>query len=253
MKSICFPSPNFNARKHSLDMLVLHYTGMQTGQAALDRLCDPAAEVSAHYMIRENGEIVQLVDEDKRAWHAGISSWQGDTDLNSRSIGIEIVNRGHDWPQPDGRPEPYPDPQISALIQLIQDILKRWPIPPTRIVGHSDIAPARKIDPGEHFPWARLAEAGIGLWPQNRKDPNAAPALLGRGLGSGDQGEAVHHLQRQLQIIGYQLAETGSYDSDTAFCIGAFQRHWVQDRVSGQADLLTIERLEQIAELYKTC
>ena len=150
-------SPNFNARRHALDMLVLHYTGMESGEAALQRMCDPAAEVSAHYMVWEDGRITQLVQEDQRAWHAGVSRWQDDDDLNSRSIGIEIVNGGHDVPLPNGRLPPYPDAQIAAVIALSKDILSRHAIRPSRIVGHSDIAPARKIDPGEHFPWDRLA------------------------------------------------------------------------------------------------
>ncbi|MEM7640889.1 MAG: N-acetylmuramoyl-L-alanine amidase, partial [Pseudomonadota bacterium] len=156
MKVEANPSPNFNDRKHPVDMLVFHYTGMETGQQALDRMCDPSAEVSAHYMIWEDGRVVQLVGEDKRAWHAGVSSWQGDQDLNSRSIGIETVNGGHDWPLAGNVLPPYPTAQIDALIELSSGILERWDIPFNRIVGHSDIAHARKDDPGEHFPWDRL-------------------------------------------------------------------------------------------------
>lgn len=247
------PSPNFNARKEPLDMLVLHYTGMETGAAALDRMCDPAAEVSAHYMIWESGEIVQLVDETARAWHAGVSSWQGQTDLNSRSIGIEIVNGGHDWPAPDGGLPAYPEGQISAVIGLCQAILSRWNIPQTRIVGHSDIAPGRKEDPGEHFPWQQLAEAGIGLVPKSVQMPaEAEPGLIGRGLGPTDSGTAVERLQTDLARIGYACTPSGAYDAETTSVIRAFQRRWVQDRVSGLADLLTLQRLDQVAELYKT-
>ena len=165
MEIIASPSPNFDDRKHKVDMLVLHYTGMDSGQAALDHMCNPAAKVSSHYMVWEDGRIDQLVAEDRRAWHAGVSTWQGDDDLNSRSIGIEIVNGGHDFPLPDGSLPPYPMAQIQALIELCQRILASHDIPDSRIVGHSDIAPARKQDPGEHFPWERLARAGIGLWP----------------------------------------------------------------------------------------
>ena len=196
MKVEAHPSPNFNDRKHPVDMLVFHYTGMETGQQALDRMCDRSAEVSAHYMVWEDGRVVQLVGEDKRAWHAGVSSWKGDEDLNSRSIGIEIVNGGHDWPLPGDVLPPYPQVQIDALIRLTQGILERWDIPQKRIVGHSDIAPARKDDPGEQFPWAQLSRYGIGIWPLSLIDKSLAPGtdraratgphLIGRGLGPGD-------------------------------------------------------------------
>lgn len=162
MKIIQTPSPNFNDREDAtpIDMLVLHYTGMQTGQEALDRMCDPAAEVSAHYMIEEDGRIFQLVEEHKRAWHAGISYWRGHTNINSRSIGIEIVNPGHEWGY-----HPFPEIQIKSVINLCKNILKRHAIEAQNIVGHSDIAPARKEDPGELFPWELLAKNGIGQWP----------------------------------------------------------------------------------------
>lgn len=203
-------SPNFNDRQFPLDMLVLHYTGMETGDAAIERLCDKEAGVSAHYVVRETGEILQLVDEDKRAWHAGVSSWQGDEDLNSRSIGIEIVNGGHDWPASDGSLPDYPDAQIEAVIALSKAIIARWNIPADRIVGHSDIAPARKADPGEHFPWQRLAEAGIGLWPS---------AI----------GAEVQPSERSLRSIGYDIG-------DLPAAITAFQRRWMPDRIDGADD-----------------
>ena len=252
MKIIQAPSPNLNARKWPLDMLVLHYTGMQTGDAALSRMCDPEAQVSAHYMIWEDGQVVQLVPETERAWHAGVSSCQGEGDLNSRSIGIEIVNGGHDWPSADGTLPPYPDVQISSVIALCQDIIQRWSIPQRRIVGHSDIAPERKDDPGEHFPWRRLAAAGIGLWPAEEPDLEQGPGLIGRGLGLTDQGEAVSRLQTRLQAIGYAVTDTAIFESVTEAVVRAFQRRWVPDRVSGQADLLTLQRVEQVSELYKT-
>jgi N-acetylmuramoyl-L-alanine amidase len=203
-------SPNFNDRQFPLDMLVLHYTGMETGDAAIERLCDKEAGVSAHYVVRETGEILQLVDEDKRAWHAGVSSWQGDEDLNSRSIGIEIVNGGHDWPASDGSLPDYPDAQIEAVIALSKAIIARWNIPADRIVGHSDIAPARKADPGEHFPWQRLADAGIGLWPS---------AI----------GAEVQPSERSLRSIGYDIG-------DLPAAITAFQRRWMPDRIDGADD-----------------
>ena len=156
MKIAQTPSPNCNARKAGIDMLILHYTGMESGHAALERMQDAGAEVSAHYMVWEDGRISQLVDEACRAWHAGVGNWQGDTDLNSCSIGIEIVNGGHNVPLADGSLPPYPDAQIEVVIDLCKDIVARHDIPPARIIGHSDIAPMRKEDPGEHFPWEVL-------------------------------------------------------------------------------------------------
>ncbi len=261
MKVEAHPSPNFNDRKHPLDMLVFHYTGMETGQAALERMCDPEAEVSAHYMIWEDGRVVQLVGEDKRAWHAGVSSWKGETDLNSRSIGIEIVNGGHDWPLPGDRLPPYPEAQIDALIKLSHGILERWDIPQQRIVGHSDIAPARKQDPGEHFPWAKLSRYGIGLWPASLLDGAAGstgtdrastkgPQLIGRGLGPGDDKKAVSRLQTMLSGIGYTLDATGIYDKDTETVVRAFQRRWLQDQITGLADLRTLRMIGLIHPLY---
>ncbi|MEQ9316224.1 MAG: N-acetylmuramoyl-L-alanine amidase [Henriciella sp.] len=218
------PSPNFDDRRTSVDMLVLHYTGMETGDAALERMCDADAAVSAHYMIRETGEIMNLVDEEKRAWHAGVSSWKGDTDLNSRSIGIEIVNGGHDWPGPDGKLAPYPTAQIDAVIEISKAIISRWNIPQTRIVGHSDIAPRRKADPGEHFPWARLAQHNIGLW----------PLALPERDGS---------IERALQQIGYDT-------EDLEAAIRAFQRRWRPSRVDGKDDRDTRQIAQSVAELY---
>lgn len=217
-------SPNFNDRMASLDMLVLHYTGMKTGAEAIERLCDPEAGVSAHYVVEEDGRILQLVDEDKRAWHAGVSRWQGDEDLNSRSIGIEIVNGGHDWRAPDGGLPAYPAKQIDAVTQLSRAILKRWDIPQTRIVGHSDIAPARKQDPGEHFPWQHLSEWGVGFWPDAAGDRDAPIAA-------------------SLAAIGYDVSvETAA--------IAAFQRRWRPGRVDGCADQETAALADAIARHY---
>ena len=264
MKVEAKPSPNFNDRKHPVDMLVFHYTGMETGQQALDRMCDPAAEVSAHYMIWEDGRVVQLVGEDKRAWHAGVSSWKGDADLNSRSIGIEIVNGGHDWPLAGDVLPPYPTEQIDALIELSKGILERWDIPFNRIVGHSDIAPARKDDPGEHFPWDRLAQAGIGKWPlsisDNSDEPEnddktgsvlkEGPHLIGRGLGPGDDKKAVERMQTMLAEIGYELDPSGIYDSATESVVRAFQRRWLQDQVTGWTDIRTLRMIGLVHPLF---
>jgi N-acetylmuramoyl-L-alanine amidase len=185
MRRIDMPSPNHDDRGNAaVDMLVLHYTGMKTAQAALERLCDPAAKVSAHYTVDEDGTVYAHVPEDRRAWHAGISSWAGETDVNSRSIGIELVNPGHDYGYRD-----FPDAQIEALITLCHGILLRHPIPSARVLGHSDVAPARKEDPGERFPWERLARAGIGLWPVPRDADLGAEALarFGYDLGAGTE------------------------------------------------------------------
>lgn len=163
MKIIQQPSPNFDERGDApIDMLVMHYTGMQTGEAALARLCEAAAKVSAHYLIEEDGRIFQMVDESKRAWHAGVSYWRGHTDINARSIGIELVNPGHEWGY-----RPFPQAQMESLVWLSKGILARHPIPPENVVGHEHVAPSRKQDPGELFDWEFLGKHGIGLWPRD--------------------------------------------------------------------------------------
>jgi N-acetylmuramoyl-L-alanine amidase len=226
------PSPNHDERRHAVDLLVLHYTGMQSGEAALARMRDPEAKVSAHYMVWEDGRIARLVEESRRAWHAGLSSWMGDDDLNSRSVGIEIVNGGHDYPLHGGALPPYPDVQIAAVIALAREIVGHHNIPQSRIVAHSDIAPKRKIDPGEHFPWERLAAAGLGLWPAEQS--GAGCVWMG-----GDPGG----LNRQLGTIGYDL-------SDVPAALRAFQRRWLPDTVTGMADARTLRRLAQVSEAY---
>lgn len=236
------PSPNFGARRDGpVDMLILHYTGMADADSALARLCDPACEVSSHYVVMENGDILQLVAEDKRAWHAGDSVWRGVADINSRSIGIEIVNGGHDYGLPD-----YPKVQIDALIALAGDIVGRWPIPPRHVLAHSDIAPARKEDPGEKFPWDRLAAAGIGHWTP------AAPLAGGHFLMRGDQGEGVARLQALFADYGYGLPMTGQYDALTAAVVTAFQRHFRPARVDGIADRSTLTTLAMLIEGLET-
>lgn len=245
MQVIQNPSPNFNERKYPIDMLVLHYTGMETGQAALERMLDPEAEVSAHYMIWEDGRVVQLVDESMRAWHAGVSSWQGDEDLNSRSIGIEIVNGGHDWPLADGGLPPYPNEQIEAVAQICLGILNRHVIPPSRIVGHSDIASARKDDPGEHFPWADLAKRGIGIWPEPQ-NVEGGTLLRGYGLLPGDSGAPVRRMQESLVAIGYTFEITGHFNETTQNVVRAFQRRWHTERIDGHANIQTLVRIDEI-------
>ena len=251
MKITQTPSPNFNERKASVDMLVLHYTGMESGEAALERMRDAQAEVSAHYMVWEDGQISQLVEEDKRAWHAGVGSWQADTDLNSCSVGIEIVNGGHNVPLPDGGLPPYSEAQIAAVIALSATIVSRHDIPQARIVGHSDIAPARKEDPGEHFPWARLADAGVGLWPAQPEGLSEGLQMIGRGLGTDDKGAPVERLQEMLARIGFGLEAGGEYDASTEACVLAFQRRWVPHRLTGQADLETLARVMAVRQLVE--
>ena len=222
------PSPNHNERPAdaAIDILLLHYTGMPTAAGALDRLCDPAAKVSAHYLIDEDGVVYTLVDEDRRAWHAGVSYWQGERDINGRSIGIELVNPGHEFGY-----RPFPEPQMRALIRLCHDILARHAIPAARVLGHSDVAPTRKEDPGELFDWPRLAADGIGLWPSSNKTPAARQTLA-----PGAAGPAVQELQRARSAFGYEALGDGLYNNDLAFIVKAFQRHWRPTGVDGVAD-----------------
>jgi N-acetylmuramoyl-L-alanine amidase len=238
------PSPNFDERAFPLDMLVLHYTGMKDGPSALKRMREPESKVSAHYMVEEDGSVFSLVAEDRRAWQAGRSWWQGDEDLNSRSIGIEIVNGGHDYGLP-----PFPARQIDVVIELCQGILSRWPIPQTRIVAHSDIAPDRKEDPGERFPWKRLAEAGIGLWPAEK--PPVEPWMM-HGAAPGDLGITVDGLRESLATIGYKVERAGEFDEPLAAVVRAFQRRWRPMRVSGQGDVETVALAHAVAALSRT-
>ena len=225
MNLIEAPSANFDERTAPPEILVLHYTGMRTGAEALDRLRDPEApRVSAHYMVEEDGRIFRLVPEERRAWHAGASYWKGQRNINGVSIGIEIVNPGHEFGY-----RPFPDVQIDSVIALITDIRTRWQISNDRIVGHSDVAPERKDDPGELFPWKRLAEAGHGLWVEARPAP-------GLPLAEGAEGVEVFALQAGLTRIGYDLPPSGKFDAATKAVVTAFQRHWRQDKVDGVAD-----------------
>jgi N-acetylmuramoyl-L-alanine amidase len=230
-------SPNFDERTGlgRPDMIVLHYTGMQVAHDALYRLCDPKARVSAHYLVFENGAITQLVPEAKRAWHAGVSAWSGDTDINSRSIGIEIANPGHDFGYPD-----FPSRQIAATITLCRSIQMRNIIRPGNIVAHSDVAPARKQDPGEKFPWKRLAQSGVGLWVE--------PVAVKEGpvLKPGDSGDKVTELQHALAEYGYGLEATGHYDDATKAAVCAFQRHFRPAQIDGLTDASTRETLHKL-------
>jgi len=209
------PSPNHDEREAPIDMLILHYTGMQTPAAALDRLCDPAARVSAHYVIEEEGAVWQLVEEERRAWHAGVSRWRGVPLVNGRSIGIELVNPGHEFGY-----RPFPAAQIGALILLCRGILARHAIPPRHVLGHADVAPARKEDPGELFPWQSLAAAGIGLWPTPAPEAVAGwPAVA-----------------RDLAAFGYDVGTGESGDPAVRPALIAFQRHWRQRLCDGEPD-----------------
>src|ERR1700730_10373140 len=187
-------SPNHDTRGRSIDMIVLHYTGMRSTDAALQRLCDPAARVSSHYVLLEDGEICQLVPEAERAWHAGVSSWEGETDINARSIGIEIANPGHDLGYPD-----FPDAQIAAVIALCRDLMLRRGIAAARVLAHSDVAPARKTEPGEKFPWRRLADADIGIWVE------PTDIMSGPELDPGGHREILRRLQREFRALRYDL------------------------------------------------
>lgn len=231
MNVIEAPSPNFDPRTTPPDTIVLHYTGMPTGEAALERLRDPAAKVSAHYVVEEDGRIFRLVPEERRAWHAGVSFWKGVRDINTASVGIEIVNPGHEFGY-----RPFPDAQIAAVIALVADIRARWTVDDDRIVGHSDVAPDRKDDPGELFPWKRLAEAGHGLW----VEPPAAP---GAPLKEGEESTGVFALQAGFTRLGYDCAPSGKFDAHTKAVVTAFQRHWRQEKVDGIADGETRARL----------
>jgi N-acetylmuramoyl-L-alanine amidase len=216
------PSPNQDSRGGAaIDTLVLHYTGMPTGEAALARLCDPEARVSAHYTIGEDGTVYAMVPEERRAWHAGLSFWAGARDINARSIGIELVNPGHEFGY-----RAFTEPQITALIELCREILTRHAIAPWRVLGHSDVAPFRKDDPGELFPWKRLAEAGIGIWPAEGDDP----------------GEGA---------VGALLVRLG-YDPEAPLekTVTAFQRHFRPSRVDGMADGQTRRLLSGLSRLY---
>lgn len=217
------------------DIVLLHYTGMPSAEGALSWLCNPESQVSSHYFVHEDGRIVQLVPEGMRAWHAGKSFWAGETDINSRSIGIEIANPGH----PAGLP-PFPDRQIEAVIELCHDCVDRWQIAPERVLAHSDVAPVRKIDPGENFPWGRLRAAGVGHYVE------PTPVGGGRFFQRGDRGQPVEALQSMLSLYGYNIEINGDFDEATEGVVTAFQRHFRTAQVDGIADMSTIETLHRL-------
>ncbi|HEX3664011.1 MAG TPA: N-acetylmuramoyl-L-alanine amidase [Rhizomicrobium sp.] len=229
------PSPNYDPRRDGcpIDILVLHYTGMRTAEDALERLCDPEAKVSAHYTIDRDGTVYRHVDESLRARHAGVSCWAGERDVNSRSIGIELVNPGHEFGY-----MPFPDAQIEALTGLAHGILARHPISPERVVGHSDVAPARKTDPGELFPWSRLAESGVGIFPKSHCD------RTGSARGAGEEMFA-----KGLARFGYGVPP--EVDIPLAAVVTAFQRHFRPEKIDGVCDAETEERLRALLEILE--
>jgi N-acetylmuramoyl-L-alanine amidase len=233
------PSPNYGERRGGLrpEIVILHYTGMESGAAAEDWLCDVRSEVSSHYLVHEDGRIVQMVREADRAWHAGKSSWRGVTDINSQSIGIEIVNPGHQLGY-----RPFPRKQITAVIALCQGIIARHGIRPDMVLAHSDVAPGRKVDPGEKFPWGVLARSGVGHFV--RPSQHRGGPLLARG----DAGEGVAALQGMLASYGYGIAITGDYDLATATVVSAFQLHFRPAKVDGVADRATVQTLRRLLE-----
>lgn len=228
-------SPSYNDRvilshdRPEPSMIILHYTGMETGEAAIERLCDPAAEVSAHYVVEEGGIIHQLVDDEHRAWHAGRSYWEGLMDINSASIGIEIVNKGHEFGYHDFRPS-----QIEKLIELLKVLIKKHNIPPDKILAHSDIAPGRKIDPGEKFPWMALSKQGTGLMPApDEMDIEAADDLIGND-------DAIFHL---LTAYGYNP------EVDFEILVQEFHRHFYPDCID--ARVMSIENIAGLLSLIR--
>lgn len=234
------PSPNHDERRgrDRPDAVVLHYTGMADGASALRRLCDPASEVSCHYVVEEDGTVLQLVPEARRAWHAGRGVWDGREDLNSASIGVEIVNGGHDFGLP-----PFPDAQVEAVVALCRDVMGRHGIVPGRVLAHSDIAPARKRDPGERFPWDRLAAAGVAA--------RVAPSDdLSTGLPL--DAEEVRAVQADLARLGYGIAATGNHDAASRCVVEAFQRRHRPARVDGALDPGTRDTLARLLLLHGT-
>jgi N-acetylmuramoyl-L-alanine amidase len=233
MTIISHPSPNHDSREGvPTDMLILHYTGMKSGAEALARLCDAAAKVSAHYLVEENGDVYQLVDESERAWHAGVASWRGHSNINARSIGIEIVNFGHEWGY-----KPFPKAQMDAVAALCQHILARHDIPARNVIGHSDVAPARKQDPGELFDWAWLAGQGVGVFPTvccSRSEPSNGSTAF---AGSWQLAKA------NLAAFGYTAEDV----SDEQL-ITAFQRHFRPDKLTGIWDAECEARLNALLD-----
>lgn len=235
-----YPAANVESRRDGLhpSLLVLHYTGMRSARAAIEYLARADSKVSCHYVIDEVGRITQMVAESERAWHAGLSSWHGATDINSLSIGIEIQNPGHEHGYPR-----FPAAQMRAVAVLSRDICARNGLPPEAVLAHSDVAPARKIDPGEKFDWQLLADEGVGHW--------VRPARIrasDAGDGLGATGSHIAEAQLLLSRYGYGIEPTGAIDTATEFVLKAFQRHFRPRRVDGRLDRSTLETLERLVE-----
>lgn len=243
------PSPNCDDRippeghdRPVIDTVILHYTGMDTAEAALERMCDAGAEVSAHYMIDEEGRTFELVPPEKRAWHAGVSSWQGREGLNHTSIGIELVNPGHELGYPD-----FAEAQIQSLLALLRRLQERFNIPSNRYLGHSDVAPDRKADPGEKFPWQRLAKEGFGVWLTSGCDAtltNKKTIIAKKGM----MGSEIASLNKLLVLAGYSVPVNEEFSQMTVDALIAFQRHWHQESVHGYLDEDTLLVLKDIAK-----
>ncbi len=236
------PSPNFGPRPGDavIDMLVVHYTGMVSAEEALARLGDPGSRVSAHYVIDEDGTTYRLVNEEERAWHAGEASWAGADNINDVSIGIELVNPGHDLGY-----RPFTQTQMDVFTDLATGVIGRHPIPPKRVLGHSDVAPGRKTDPGELFDWQGAAHAGIGFWPEVPGGTDDGEVLF----APGEKDPVIVEIQRQLAAFGYGVGSDGILDNPTREVVAAFQRHFRPEKVDGAIDRATLRRLEALTRL----
>jgi len=230
MKLIDSPSPNFDERGRAADTVILHYTGMPTGAEALARLVDPQAKVSAHYLVEEDGVVYRLVAEEKRAWHAGVSSWKGESDINARSIGIEIVNPGHEWGYRD-----FPAAQVDAVIALLKEIRTRHNVPASRVLAHSDVAPGRKEDPGEKFPWGSLAAEGLVVAPY---------------AGPPNKSIPYEEALAALRAIGYEVPDVAPGKPAPAAALLAFQRRFCPQSLGQGMDPLTKAALALVAHAF---
>lgn len=236
-----FPSPNIESRFNNLlpNLLILHYTGLESFSRSLEILSRPDCKVSCHYVVDVDGRIVQMVSEAMRAWHAGVSCWKGETDINSLSIGIEIQNPGHSLGYPD-----FPFEQMNSVIALCKDIMARHSIKPHNVLAHSDIAPSRKIDPGEKFDWQRLAGEGIGLW----VSPAPIDIVDDTGGSLFYDPENVNEVRFLLSQMGYCIQPTGPFNEELGFVLRAFQLHFRQDLINSRPDLSTLLTLRKLVE-----
>ena len=234
------PAVNFEPRRGGVkpSILLMHYTGMSSCEKAIDWLSRPESKVSCHYVIDTDGTVTQMVSEELRAWHAGQSQWGGERDINSLSIGLEIHNPGHGDDYCD-----FPDRQMQAVMELSREIIARWRIMPENVLGHSDVSPGRKIDPGERFDWAGLAAAGVGRW--------VAPEPVGPLIGTHSRQaneETIAYVQRLLASYGYGVEISGRLDEKGRDVISAFQRHFRPQRVDGEIAASTVATLERLIE-----